>query len=83
MSCCASLDWRNVRDLGRASSFEFDLGQCGNCGQYVMHIYCQGVFEYRVVAKEDAHKLLATDPGPERKVLVKDWLDNSGFWETP
>ncbi len=70
-----------MRDLGRASSFEFDLGHCDNCGRYVMHIYFQGASEYRVVADPDAAKLLAAEPGPERKALIKDWLNRCGFWQ--
>ncbi len=67
VACCHGPDWKPLWDLGEAGSFDFLLGRCATCGEYLMHIWRMGDEEYLPVTADDADRLLQAEPGSERK----------------
>ena len=66
-----------MTDMGHANSFELDLASCGTCGAYWASLFCvaNGKSGWERVTDADAQALLDAPEGPERKAVLRDWID--------
>lgn len=79
LNCCKEPKLSTLEDFGHARSFDFMHATCKKCGAHWMNVFCtaNGISGYERVSKEDARRLLRSNPGPERKAILTNWADEN------
>lgn len=79
-SCCSARRWTDApHDLGHAGGFDIVLRTCASCGAKWMDIWCEAAAAGSAirVSGEDATRMRALPPGPERKAFLREWLSEN------
>ena len=74
--CCNDQEWEPVADLGHAAGVDLDLGQCKNCGTYLMAVFYVNSTTYNVLSKQEAERFLKLQGNSELKKALRRWGDS-------
>jgi hypothetical protein len=75
--CCDNQKWVAVADLGHAGRVDFDLGQCENCGKYLMATWYVGPESTCILlSKRKAERFLRIQGAEQLRRELKRWLES-------
>lgn len=77
MNCCDRPELTNLVDWGHARSFDLTHGTCKGCGAQWLNVFCvaTAITGYEPVSDRDVQAVRSATPGPDRKNLLKAWVD--------
>jgi len=72
LPCCGLVDTKHLTGLPHVYQFDFDLEQCGQCGQYWVRAWRMGIGGWEEITTEDAEKMQVLNDD-ELRAFMKKW----------